>query len=139
MIASEKDFEALRDYVRKLVPLLGLQHFELRLQFEEPPGRPDAIAMVDSVPGTMLVRLFVSPRFWTETREYQRETILHELIHLMHREVTDLVENGKLEAVLGTPAFTLFIGAYRDQVEKMVDRMATTFDEFYPLPRLRRK
>jgi hypothetical protein len=116
---KKRDRKALFAYIRSTADEMGLRDWEIRLSDE--PAREGKGASVGCVFG----RKFASP-------EDQRDTIVHELIHLHLEPASDMVYRD-LEKILGRPADAAFTNGFDRQLEYAIDGLAGALAQHTPL------
>lgn len=127
------EYAELAGYVETLRNALYLQAYEVIVRRGAPP-QEGALALIQPVDGRLLAELYVSGDFWQETPKEQRQTITHELLHLVHREASDVIRLGAWIRHVGQGTYDATWEAVRDQFEKMVDRLAVIVAPSLPLP-----
>lgn len=120
------------EYIHTLAHSIRLQDWNFIL--DEEPTDVNVAANTTPVYGrrVVIIRLHSD---WDNlfTAEEQRHTILHELLHLHHFMVGDLVERD-LRSVLSKSTHELLSASFRRQTELMIDSLADAFAPMVPLP-----
>ncbi|HVM30779.1 MAG TPA: hypothetical protein VM305_08455 [Candidatus Limnocylindrales bacterium] len=133
---DEERREALTEYIAQVRDALNLQAYKIVLRDGPPPGREEATAMIQPVDGRMMAELWLGPSFWIETPEEQRQTIAHEMLHVLHRDATDVIRLGAWIRHVGQGTYDATWEVFRDHIEKMVDRLSVIVAPRLPLPEL---
>ena len=114
---------AFASYVRQLADQFGLKDWAIEVPETPPDGT--AIAATWMAYGQRLARIHLSDKFLCDTPEDQRDTIVHELLHLhfaaMDGLVTDWLEADKHKA-------------YSRMFEYGIDAIAIAVSPRLPLP-----
>lgn len=134
---NDAQHAALLSYVGEARNALYLQAYEVNLRRDEPSDRT-ALASVEPVDGRLVANLYIAPGFWSQTPEEQRQTVVHELVHVIQREMTDVIRLGAWIRHVGQGTYDATWEAFRDQVEKQCDRLATIIAPLVPVPELER-
>jgi hypothetical protein len=71
----------IREYAEELASLMGLADWTIEIRFD--PTDADTYAEIECVYGQRLARIGVNKNWWTYTREMQRDTLVHELVHAL--------------------------------------------------------
>lgn len=70
----------------------------------------------------------------TSDPEDMRNDIVHELIHVVHRDQTDLMRKAAAQAIEEQAAYDVLWEGFRLATEVMVDHLATIIAPSMPLP-----
>ena len=126
--------EAVHAYVLEVRRCLYLQHWAIRMpdEWADPPD--DVIAQIDPCDGRYLATLRFGTGFRGQSREAIRSTIVHELLHLHHVRLTDIVRLGKYMNDLGQTTFDHMNDQMKREAEYMIDALTTVVEEVVPLP-----
>lgn len=133
---SRRDWEALKEYVTALRDMLGLRDWTIFASHEIPEEAEDcnAIASIHPTDGRRRAVLRLARDFREMSPEEQRSALVHELLHLHHRDATDIIRL-TLPKVLGGAAFDVLWEDFRQQIELITDNIAVAIAEGLPLPR----
>ncbi len=124
----------LAQYVWKLRSEMWLNRWIVDVLITEYPGEDsDARASIQPVGGRYRAEMEVATYVAAAGGEDLRHVIVHELLHLWHRDSSDVVRLA-LPKELGGSAYRLLWESYRQTVELMVDEMAGAWAETLPLP-----
>jgi hypothetical protein len=110
----------------ELFLLQAIPHLELadwRIELKDEPAMDGADACITPVEGSKLGLLQVSANFFGLTPARQKHVLLHELVHLLVKDVDQAVAM-TLPDLLGKPAFHAFYQQYSQHVEVLVDTVA---------------
>jgi hypothetical protein len=83
--------------------------------------------------------LWVSDSFFDSPAEEQRQTVVHELLHVAGREQNDVIRAGGLPHVLGQDAYRVVWENYKGAHERQTDHLASLIAPHAPLPRIPRR
>ena len=121
-------------YVWKLRSEMWLNRWTIDVLVTEYPGEDsDARAAITPVNGRYKAELEVATYAAEAGGEDLRHVIVHELLHLWHRDSNDIFRLA-LPKELSQSAYTLLWEAYRQSLELMVDDMSYAWAEKLPLP-----
>lgn len=121
-------------WVMKLQRQLSLEEWRVILH-DDPPENPLAVAecrFPDS--GAAEVWLAIGPRFWQSTPEYQRETMIHELLHILLHDLSEAAEDLSWTDLIPRGMDELHRRNVRRAEERAVDRLARVIAEDFLLP-----
>ena len=127
---KKRDRKALIAYVRETADNIGLRDWEIRLSGE--PATEGKAASVQAAFGRKFARILVGKNFRNESPEDQRDTIVHELIHLHLEPAADMVYRD-LEKILGRPADAVFTNGFDRQLEYAIDGLAGAISPSLPV------
>lgn len=135
---TEEDWAYLEVYYRELAERLGLREWDLRVSRDMPEASEGAPAdEVDAQSRIMETGAYSTLRVHAGFREgapeVQRETILHELMHLFLEWVYDDASS-TIEGLAAPQTNTVAQELLRRQYERVVDRLASAIAPMYPLP-----
>lgn len=125
---------ALQDYVSEVRRHLYLQHWEIRLP-DEYPDDDDAIAEIDPCDGRYVATLRFGDDFWAGSRNTARAVIVHELLHLQHVRITNMIRLGQYRQQLGQGLYDHLEAEMKREAEYMVDALTTVVAPLCPLPK----
>lgn len=69
----------IREYAEELSSHMGLADWTIEIRYD--PTEVDVYAEIECVYGQRLARIGLNPNWMTYTREMQRDTLVHELVH----------------------------------------------------------
>lgn len=92
---------------------------------EEPPDDPKALASIYPTKGRCVAILRLSVTFMTLSHAEMRTLLVHELLHLHHRDASETIRN--VQTNLGDGAFGVLWDTHRDHAEIMVDQLSIAF------------
>lgn len=121
-------------YLRRLADLMGLQRWDVYVSVK--PSAKGTLATVDPVQGRALAEIRVASDFHAGSPDDQVNTLVHELIHLIHRDQTDIVRIGVAagEVVGGQATYDLLWATFHLATEVMVDHLAAVIAPTMPAP-----
>ncbi len=111
---------------------LGLWSVNVLLT-EYPGAGEDALASIIPTSGQHKAELEIRISTANQGGEVLRRTVVHEMLHLYHRDSSDIFRLG-LKEELGGSAYRMLWEAYRQQIELMVDDIAHAWESALPLP-----
>lgn len=131
---SRADWEELKEYISWLRNQLGLRDWEIIMVYEIPDEEGDcnAIASIHPTDGRRRATLRLARDFRELDAEQQRNALIHELIHLHHRDATDIIRLTLPEALGGVAHHVLWEN-FRQQIELMVDNISVAVADRYPV------
>lgn len=109
--------------MQKLMVTMGLPSY--RILIMESPCPKDAIATIDWVEDRHVAQLYLSKKWHEHSDDEQRDTIVHETLHVWHRGLTDWL-HAELQDLMHDHEFDRISRQYQHHVELMVDQMALT-------------
>ena len=116
--------DALQEYINTLAAMLDLNHWDIFLTHAS--AKDDCNASIHPVYGRHVAALSVNKGWFSYSREVQRNTILHELLHVVHNRQTEVIRTtSQVNAVWTT---------FERETELMVDGLANALERFFPLP-----
>ena len=131
MRPSNETRVALNAYCRTMADELGLRDWTLIVNYDTPTIAEEN-ARVDVTYGRRVVTISWGETFWTETRAEQRQTVVHELMHI-HLDAISAVSRSLAEQ-LGSFAYSVFSDNEHLQVELATDAIAEAIAHHFPLP-----
>lgn len=127
---KKRDRKALVTYIRSTADQVGLKDWEVVLSDE--PAAEGKAASVQAAFGRKFARILIGKGFRGEAPEDQRDTIMHELVHLHLEPAADMVYRD-LEKILGRPADAVFTNGFDRQLEYGIDALAGALAPHLPL------
>jgi hypothetical protein len=117
---------ALERLVRLWVPRLGLERWKVDVDWSKPCADHN-VAEIEksSFYDTGTIRLEPGWAKWSP--EYAEQTVVHELLHLCHRDVDEAFAD--LEGQLHRDAWTMAERRYKQAMEGFIDRAASRLVE----------
>lgn len=131
-MTGEETRPALAAYFREVADRIGLRDWTIELNYEEETPVSSAHASVECVYGRRLCVVHFGPSFWTQSREEQRNTVVHELVHC-HLDPMDAVVRD-METQLGSFVHSVLQDNHHRSVELAADAIATAVAWAFPLP-----
>jgi hypothetical protein len=127
---SQTQTVALAKYLLAMQQVMRLDHWTVELSHV--PSSEDAWADIAPHSQALRATLRISPDFWTQTPDKQRQILVHELLHLVTCRMDQVVMN--IEESLGTAAFEPWSKCFDDEHERAVDKLAEIISEQFELP-----
>lgn len=118
---TRRQFDGIGEYISHLAGDLGLGDWKLMLVHA--PCESDANGYVEPTDHRKRARISLGSDFADLDLDEKRHTLLHELLHLRHRDATDVIRLG-LVGQLGNAAFQVLWECFRQQTELWTDGMA---------------
>jgi hypothetical protein len=130
--------EWLERYLAELACALDLDPWRITVRTDPPTadyGDPDdpPLASIDPTYGRRVASLRVVEDFFDLTPAVQRETLLHELLHLYMHPASEVIRCG-VGKWIGQAAYEVLLEAFKQQIEYGVDGIAVAIAERFPLP-----
>ena len=121
-------------YVRTVQNALGIGNYTIHLVAEDPPD--GATASIAPNYRRSVAHLRLDPEIDDRTPQEQRQTIVHEVLHLVTADVAELILDGPLVDLIGKPAHHAFVQSWLLAYESSHDWLATILAEsgVVPLP-----
>lgn len=115
---SQRELEA---FVRLWQRRLGLERWELKIEWDKPAGDDFAAQIFCSMSYDSARIRFESE--WSKwTRDEAQKIVVHELLHALHRDVDTAVES--IDGQIHRDAQTVFDRQYKHALEGMIERLA---------------
>lgn len=132
--ARQRALDAVRAYVRDLLPLLRLSHWEIEVQ-DQPPQNEQADANCWTSNNCYVAKLRFSDRHFAATASEQRVTVVHELLHIVTSEwecaCRDIIDG------LDPTAQMWARERYERSMERAIDMLSRILAVALPLPKER--
>lgn len=116
--------DAIQLYIDQLKVLLGLGQWDVFLSATASDDGTNA--SVHPVYGRRVCPIAVNKDWWSYSPRVQRNTIVHELIHIVH--------NAQTEVIRTSPQSVWMWRTFERETELMVDHLAGILDEYMPWP-----
>lgn len=123
--------DIIQAYINQLRDLMGLHRWDIYVAVKRAPK--DARAAIHPADGRAVAALSVCKGWLDSDPDEIRNDIVHELIHVIHRDQTDLVRLTGHRALPRT-AYLVLESAHRSATEVMVDHLAAIIAPTMPLP-----
>lgn len=127
---KKKQLAYWQGYLRQLADLLHLRDWDVRLQ--EVPCADHLQASVELIYGRKVARVWLCHDWDGLDAHLQRQTMIHELLHLHINPIKHVYEGIQRDRSKGWLA--LGYTALVEQLEYAVDGIATAIADHYPLP-----
>jgi hypothetical protein len=121
---------ALERYISEAQQTLNLGQWKIEL--EDSPCEDDALAEIEVSENLWQARIRVAYGFFKEKPEEQRDTIVHELIHVHTAGIER--SRDRMEKTLGELAWPVFQASMENEVERAVDALAKIVAPTLPIP-----
>lgn len=123
--------DALQLYIWDIRDRLNLHHWDTFLADEA--AEKGTNASVHPVPGRFVAGIHVASNWLDLEESERRNTIVHELLHLVHRDQTEVIRCGLQDAgYLPNKAFTMMWRMFELHTEAMVDHLASVLAPTMP-------
>jgi hypothetical protein len=129
---TKRQQKALQRYVDRLKPMLGLTDYEVMVE-AAPPENPTHDGAHRSIPGTRCSSFRFTPKFFGFTPGYQREIVVHELLHCVFSPEQDQIRLMLPDHLTGK-AGLVFRDMWFQAHEYAIDTIAVATGELFPLP-----
>jgi hypothetical protein len=123
--------EEFMEWVRTCANTLGLSDWEIEVRRESLPD--DTLGRCFVPRARQSARILIGDTFAEASREEQRATIVHELLHCHFAPLVEIVEES-LPMLLGKPAYHSFETAHDLALERCLEAQAVAFANLLPLP-----
>jgi len=124
--------EEIGDYVVALAANLGLRDWVFTIRVN--PRKKGYQAMVVPTQGRRIAQIRIGPEFKTLSPNTQRNAIVHELLHLHHRDTADLIRIRLGPKVMSQLLYDVVWAQYKELEELATDTLATAIDRMFPFP-----
>lgn len=121
---TEDEADAIQLYINQLKDLLGLNQWDVFLSLTA--AEPGTNASVHPVYGRRVVPVAVNRDWFSYSASVQRNTLVHELLHVVH--------NAQTEVIRTSPQVKWLWRTFERETELMVDHLAGVLDEYMPMP-----
>jgi hypothetical protein len=130
-MATKRDrWDDLEAYVSEIQDALNVANWKVTIARDA--SDIDSWADINPHEQNLTAELRVSHDFWRQTPEHQRETLVHEVLHLVTARLDQTVE--ALEDALGKVIWSVFERQFENATERTVDHLAKVIAPFLPLP-----
>lgn len=123
---------ALERYISDAQQIMNLGQWKIELS--ETPCEEDALAEIEVSDNLWQAKIRVAHGFFKEKPDEQRDTIVHELLHVHTAGIER--SRDRMEKTLGELAWSVFQAAMDNEVERAVDAIAKIVSPTVPLPEL---
>lgn len=121
---TSEQCDMLQQYIWDIRDMLDMHHWDIYLTMA--PSSDDANASIHPVYGRHSAGLSVNKKWFDFSPEVQRNTIIHEILHVVHNRQTEMIRTTRQQSGVWT--------AFERETELMVDHLANAIDQFFPLP-----
>ena len=126
---TRREAQAVADFAGKVRDLLGLPGW--RISVLDEPSADDALASISTVPGRWIAQVRLSPDWMKLSDEERRNTVAHEVLHLLHVGVNHIIEDAA--DLMHAHEWETLNARYHRATEYMVDHLAGFLDDNYQL------
>ena len=123
-------WDELEAYVADLQIALNVANWKVTITREA--SDVEAWADINPHEQNATAELRVSHDFWRQTPDLQRETLVHEIIHLITARLDQTVE--ALADAMGKVLWAVFEPQFVNATERAVDHLAKVIAPTFPLP-----
>ena len=125
--------EWLPGYVRAIADQLGLRDWRIELRDAGADG--GKTATLNMVPNRDYGIIDIRPLFWEDTREDQRQTVIHECLHLHLHAVSEAFDDTVWASnLLSTVIKEMSLAVMERAEEHAVDAIAAAIAPYFPMP-----
>jgi hypothetical protein len=117
-------------YIKVLLNEMHLWGWRVILHPDQPDTENDA--RISTCDDRKIAHLYLADDFFTFDRDQQRQTLVHEMLHLHESGPSDIVRKD-LSKHLGQSTYDVVWANYARQCEFMVDELANVIAPFMPL------
>lgn len=114
----------LQKYIWQIAEMLGLKGWDIYLTHAS--SDEGVNASIHPVYGRYVAGLSVNKKWFEYNSEVQRNTIIHELLHVVHNRQTEVIRTTKQRDEVWI--------TFNRETELMVDHLATSLEGLFPLP-----
>lgn len=118
---KKSERQRLEAFIAGALPILEMRDWRVGVSAGKPPA--GCIGSSLRVDGQKFGWIRVSKDFWALPDAERRQTVLHELLHLLSADVRDFVFKA-VPGVTQTPAWSAFHPLFEHAIEVMVDSLA---------------
>lgn len=126
--------DALHAWVADVRAHLLLAHWRIDIPDEWPPEGDEVIAGINPCDGRYVATIRFGPSFWNRSPDEQRATLVHELLHLHHVRLTDVIRLGDWREQIGQAVYDGVYSSVKREAEYMVDALTSIVAEHAPMP-----
>jgi hypothetical protein len=121
---TSEQADSLQEYIWTIRNMLGLRHWDIFLASVAADDKCNA--SIHPVYGRHTASLAVHKDWWSFSREVQRNTIVHEILHVAHNNQTEVIRTSETSIWMWR--------TFERETELMVDHLATALEDLFPLP-----
>lgn len=127
---SRKFFNAVKEYLGTIAPMLSLRDWTIKLN-KEPADDEDVLAHCHVTDGRRHIQIWLSKDFASEDPSVIRQTLVHELLHA-HLDVFMATAQKTLRNPLGQVTYSVVEAVIRRDTELVVDTLADAVASLLP-------
>lgn len=121
--------KVIGEYLRTAADKLGMRDWTINV--EHAPSKPDLGGSVEIYYGRAIADIKLATVFRDYDEIDQRETLIHELLHIRRQKIRGLMDE-TLPELMGKPAYRTFYEAFRLLDEEATDADAHAIAGFFP-------
>jgi len=122
----------VREYAEQLASLMGLADWTIEVCHE--PTDVDTYAEIECVYGQRLAKISLNPNWTAYSRETQRDTLVHELVHALLAPFSQMAYDVVDALTLNEGAQCVAKAALAGSEEWVVDPISIAWAPYLPLP-----
>lgn len=126
---TDLEAKALANFMSDIGEFLHLPRYRYSVMTE--PCDDDALASIHTVKDRHIAQVYVSREWMDRSLDERINTAIHEVCHLLHREVDNTVKSSKI--YMHDWEFSSVWSQYNRQIELMVDYLAMFLQDFTKL------
>jgi hypothetical protein len=127
-----KQNRLMREYAEQLAALMGLSDWTIQILYE--PTDIDTYAEIECVYGQRLAKISLNPNWQAYSRETQRDTLVHELVHALIAPFSQMAYDMVDVLTENEGAQSAAKAALAGSEEWVVDPISIAWAPYMPLP-----
>lgn len=128
---ESSDPRTIEEWLGAVAPMLGLSDWTFRVEWHELPL--EQLARVDAAYARRTAAITLGEAYVRSSRESQRETLVHELVHLHLTPLDEFVDD-TLPTMIGKACYTIFEAAYDVFEERAIDALSVAIADMGTIP-----
>jgi len=120
--------DSVAKWVASALPLLQLSHWQVSVSNDAAPDDAHADTTPHPQASTAVVR--IGSTFWGQNAEEQRNTLTHELVHLLMCRIDQMSDS--LEDTLGVAGWSVWQPLWENEHERAVEAVALLLSPHLP-------
>lgn len=130
---TTKQFRGIELFIGRLLSTLMLSEWQIKVDHipveeDEGDGNGTLVAFIDPCFGRKVATLHMAHDFLEMPRDEIAQTLIHELVHLHHRDMLEPVRLMGESGALGSQAYQVLMDSIKSPMEVMVDQIARAFE-----------
>jgi hypothetical protein len=117
---TKREAQAVADFASEVLTALRMPSWQVLVM--EEPADEDCVASISTVEGKYTAQLYLASDWMKRTDQDRRETVVHEMLHLLHFRVNHVIEDAEL--LLREHEAADLDRRYHRETELMVDHLA---------------